>query len=225
MTVAVNDIITDVRSTLNDLGTTKRWSDTLLLGYLNSAQRQIALVRPDVSSKTVAVLLVPGTKQAIPADGLRLLDTVRNMGTNGTTPGYPIGRTDRKSLDAFNRGWHLDTPATAVKSFIYDDVAPTQFYVTPPVHGSTAVYAEIIYAVSPTDCALNGNIQLQDIYDNPIKQWMLHRALATELTSQVSQMNSRLQAQNFYQSLSTKTTMDRATSPNPPSLQPGAPIK
>ena len=79
MAVAVNDVIDKVQEVLQDTGGV-RWDQTNeLLEWLNDAQREIALLKPDATSENTTVTLVTGTKQTIPSDGNRLLRVVRNM--------------------------------------------------------------------------------------------------------------------------------------------------
>ena len=86
MSVTVQSVIDRVQTTLQDT-TGVRWpvvSELVL--WINDAQREIALLKPDASAKNETVTLVTGTKQTIPSGGNRLLRAVRNMSaaSNGT---------------------------------------------------------------------------------------------------------------------------------------------
>jgi len=71
--------------------TNVRWPRNQLLDYLNDGQREVVIYRPDASMEDRVVALVDAsTRQTLPANGLRLLDVVRNMGTDGATPGAPL---------------------------------------------------------------------------------------------------------------------------------------
>ena len=220
MSLVPSDIVADAAKVLNDLGY-DRWSQADLVGYLNNGLLQIALVRPDAFSKTESVLLAEGTRQTIPTTGLRLLDVVRNMGANGSTPGYPITKTDRDSLDLFNRLWHKQTGKAAVKNYFHDERTPKDFYVAPPVQAAAegAVYAEIIYAKIPTPvdpADLITPIAVDDVYRGPLKDWILRDAFAVEIASQASQTLSARYEQSFYNGLGIKTKSDIGFSPNAP---------
>lgn len=215
MSIKVQVLVDDVRNTLMDEGATKRWSDNDLTLFYNSAVLQLALVRPDSTAKTAAVLLAANTKQSLPSDGLRLIDITRNMGADGLTPGATIIKAERAQLDAYNRNWHTDTAAAAVKNFTYDERNPKQFYVTPKNDGTG--YVEIVYSAAPARVATadiaTTDIAVDDVYYGALKDWMLREAYQIEV-SIVSEARARAYERAFYQSLGLKYQTDRAASPN-----------
>lgn len=80
MTVTVQSVVDRVQAVLQDT-TGIRWPVTNeLVLWVNDAQREIALLKPDATAVNETVEMVTGTKQEIPAAGNRLLDVVRNMG-------------------------------------------------------------------------------------------------------------------------------------------------
>jgi len=184
--------------------------------YLNSAQRQVALVRPDASFSIESILLVSGTKQSLPSNGLRLLDIVRNMGVDGLIPGRPVTATDQATMDLYDRNWHTKTGQTSIKAYMLDERSPKEFYVTPPVVVGTAVYVEAKMSVLPTEIADPDidAIGLDDIYEGPIRHWMLHRAYSKETDSPGSQQQARIHWNWFFQSLGIKTQTDKMYTPS-----------
>lgn len=150
--------------------------------YLNSALRSLVLARPDSSVKTTAVQLTANTtKQSLPTEAFRLIDISRNMGTDGLSPGRIITPIDREVLDLTNRLWHQGTVRTYIDHFCYDNQNPRIFYVTPPVHGSTAVYVEMSYSWLPTTITAVGDaIVVDDVFANPLIAWMLYRAFTVD---------------------------------------------
>lgn len=184
--------------------------------YLNDAQRQVALVRPDSSQSVTSFQLVAGTKQTIPSNGLRLLSVIRNMGSDGATPGRIITMVDRATLDLYDRDWHNATASSPVDSCVLDEKMPKTFYVTPPVPSSPAVYIEANISVLPTEVSDPDNdlIALDDIYVGPLRHWMMHRAYNRESDSPGSQQQASFHLQAFYQSLGIKTRTDMGFSPS-----------
>lgn len=79
MSVTVASVISRVESVLQDTSNI-RWPESELVLWVNDAQREIALLKPDATATNTTVQLVTGTKQTIPSDGNRLLRVVRNMG-------------------------------------------------------------------------------------------------------------------------------------------------
>lgn len=71
-TILASSIITKAATLLQD-PTNVRWPADELLGWLNDGQREIVLQKPDAYSINEAVKLAAGTKQALPAAGIRLL--------------------------------------------------------------------------------------------------------------------------------------------------------
>lgn len=215
MAIKVQVLVDDARNTLLDEGTTKRWSDNDLTLFYNSAVLQLALVRPDSTAKTSAVLLSANTKQSLPSDGLRLIDITRNMGADGLTPGAAIIKAERAQLDAYNRNWHTDTASATVKNFTYDERNPKVFYVTPKNDGTG--YVEIVYSSAPARVAAANisttDIAVDDVYYGALKDWMLREAYQIEV-SLVSEARARAYERSFYQSLGLKYQTDRAASPN-----------
>ena len=149
MAVTVQSVIDRVQKTLQDT-TGVRWPvvDELVL-WVNDAQREIALLKPDASAKNVTVTLAVGTKQDIPSDGNRLLRVVRNMSAASSGVGKRAGRiVSREVLDAQTPDWHdpLVTGDAAhvavVKHYIYDEQNPRNFYVYPGVATAASSFAE-----------------------------------------------------------------------------------
>jgi len=103
----VSDLIQRARKLLNDEDQVQyRWADAELISWINDAQRAVATLRPDACPDTKIVNLVAGTKQSIPAENFRLLDIVRNVASDGVTPGRAVGIIERETLDLFDPYWH-----------------------------------------------------------------------------------------------------------------------
>lgn len=221
-TLTAQSIVDKAGKILQD-ATFVRWTTDELLGWLNDAQRQIALARPDASVVTANITLVAGTKQSIPATGLRLLDIVRNMGVGGATPGSAVRLVDREILDSQRVGWHSEAQTADIKHFIIDQRQPKIFYVYPPAQVNATV--ESVYSVAPADVAAIGNtITLDDIYQNPILDWVLYRAFSkdAEFAKDPERAAGHLNA--FMGALGLKTSVDLATSPgkNAPPYNPNS---
>ena len=151
MAVTVQSVIDRVQTTLQDT-TGIRWpvADELVL-WVNDAQREIALLKPDASATNVTVELDDGTKQSIPSAGNRLLRVVRNMSSilNSATGRRSIRLVSREILDSQTPDWHDPSVTgdaahgTVVKHYMYDEQDPRNFYVYPGVSGNA--FVEIIY--------------------------------------------------------------------------------
>jgi hypothetical protein len=176
-----SDIITRCERILLD-NTNVRWPESELIDYINDAMRQIVLFRPDANSKNENVSLVTGTKQSIPATGIRLLRVVRNMGSSGTTPGKAIREISRLALDAEVDDWHsAANHSTSVSHYVFDDIDPRTFYVYPGLASGQTLNVEIIYSDNPTTVTTAGQtLDLKDHYINPVVDWVLYRAYSKD---------------------------------------------
>ena len=199
------------------LSTTRRYSQPSLLRYLNESVRLIVALRPDITATAKSVLQASGTKQAIPSGDLRLIDVVRNMGVAGTTPGRPIRKVDRADLDLYNPTWHSETASTTIKSYVFDERFPKYYYVTPPVHASTAVYAEIIVSAAPVDCVNDYDpIGIDDVHQTAITDFILWMAFSIDTDSAANQARAAQHLQHAYQALGIKMQIDTWVNPRRP---------
>lgn len=178
----VQDVITRVSTLLEDKDNV-RWPILELTDWINDGQRTIFIARPDVSSVCESIRLVSGSRQKLPSGGIRLLDVVRNMGTDGNTPGNAIRYVDREALDTNFVNWHGDTKRSVVKNYVYDNRYPEVFYVYPPSTGS--VWIEAVYTKAPAEVKnLIDVLSLPDSYFESIVNYVMYRAYSkdTELS-------------------------------------------
>ena len=90
-TVKAVDLINRAEEILQDT-TNVRWSQQTLLNYLNDAQREVVLFRPDANPVNASFTLTANSaKQTLPSAGLRLLSIYKNASPT-TKPITKIGR-------------------------------------------------------------------------------------------------------------------------------------
>jgi hypothetical protein len=220
MAVTVQSVIDRVQKTLQDT-TGVRWPvvDELVL-WVNDAQREVALLKPDASAKNVTVTLAAGTKQEIPSDGNRLLRVVRNMSAASSVGKRAVRIVSREVLDAQTPDWHdpLVTGDAAhvavIKHYIYDEQNPRNFYVYPGVASPAASYVEIIYSANPTTVAQNGNLDIPDIFANAVMNYVLYMAYMKDADYAGNQQRASSHFQLFMASITGKAQLDAVTSPN-----------
>jgi hypothetical protein len=180
MTIAAQSIIHRVIDTMQD-NTSVRWPVAELVRYLNDGQREVVLYRPDSMVTDATVTLVAGAKQALPSNGSKLIDVIRNTSGNKRS----VRMTNRNILDTQSPNWYNLTGVTEVLHYMYDPRDPKVFYVYPPA-ASTGASVELVYSAYPTDItepadgalytAVTGNISLPDIYGNVLADYILYRA-------------------------------------------------
>jgi len=175
----LSDILTRVRTLLNDLTTTYRWSDAELTLWVNDAQKFVVIYRPDSCVLNTVQTLVTGTKQTIPTSGIRLLDVIRNIAADGTTAGRAIRITERDLMDAINPNWHTSTAAQVVKHYMLDERNPRVYYVYPPATAASKV--EILCSKNPTAVsALSDVLDVSDIYQQVVIDYVMFRAYSKD---------------------------------------------
>jgi len=223
MAVSVASVIDRVQVTLQDT-TGIRWPETSeLILWVNDAQREIALLKPDASATNDTITLVTGTKQSIPSAGNRLLRVVRNMSAaSGGTGKRSIRLVSREILDAQTPDWHDPTVSgdaahgSVVKHYMYDEQDPRNFYVYPGVSGSA--YIEIVYSSNPTTVTASDDLSIPDLYANAVMNYVLYMAYMKDAEYAGNSQRAANHFQLFTASVTGKAQVDLITTPNAESL-------
>ena len=180
MTTTGASILQRAQLALQDL-TGVRWPATELVLYLNDAQRVLLTVRPDQNAVTQAMTTVAGARQTIPSTAMSLIEV------NGNTAGRAMRKVDLGMLDATNRDWVNDTPATVFVNYCYDLKDPRVFWVYPPSAGSggsvdliICTYPADMSASGPLYSSTTGNIVVPDQWDTALLNYVLYRAYSKD---------------------------------------------
>ena len=215
--IPVQDIIDRVADLLldTDRGVDEaRWIDAELLRWVNDSRMAILTRRPAACAKIANFTLVAGTHQAIPADGVQLLDVIRNMGTGGATPGRSIRRTDRQNIDDYDQYWHMATPSAEISQFTYDDRMPKNFFVLPPAVAGTQIQGAYV-AIPAAVTALTDNLDLALENMDAVVNYICYRAKSKD-----SEYANAAEAAAFYgafnDALGVTQQGQMAASPNQP---------
>jgi hypothetical protein len=160
-----------------------RWTPAEALLWLNDGQREIVHQLPKANPQRATPTIAAGTRQTLTGlgltNGIQVLDVVRNMAADGTTPGRAIIKRDRAWLDVRKPSWHSDTASDAY-DWMFDDRDPKAFYIYP---AKTSGKIEIIYSALPTDLTVIGDaIALDDIYANALQWFMLFSFYSKDAT-------------------------------------------
>lgn len=197
MTIAAKYAVHQAAETLQDLSY-RRWPVAELVRYLNDGRREILVSRPDALAAPVAVTLVDGARQTLPAGSVKLLEVRRNLGGSQRV----IRQCGREMLDALDPDWMGTARATEILHFTYDPRTPRDFYVYPPAQVGLTV--EAVCSTLPANIAepvgvathddVVGDIGVPDILVNALVNYMLYRAYAKDSESP----SSAARAQAFY---------------------------
>lgn len=213
-TITAKSIIEKAQIVLQDT-TGVRWpAETELLGWLNDGQREVVIYKPNACTRNKAVQLVAGTKQTLPEDGIMLIDVVRNMGTDGATPGRSVRIVMREILDAQMPDWHASAASQTVKHYMFAGLDPRTFYVYPPQPGAQTGYVELVYAASPTDATFDGAIALDDIYQNILVDYILYRAYSKDTEYAADQNRAAAHQSAYLAGLTGKVKVEAGSNPN-----------
>ena len=176
MTITAKSLVQRIVDISQDK-TSVRWPVNEIIRAINDAQREIILYRPDAMVTNATLALVAGTKQALPTNGTKLIDVVRNTG------GGAIRQINREILDAQTPGWHGIAGVLKPVHYMYDIRDPKVFYVYQPALSTSSL--DIVYSAVPTDIAevaegslfeaVTGNISVPDIYANAVVDYGLYR--------------------------------------------------
>lgn len=217
-TVKVIDLIDRAETVLQDT-TNTRWAQAELLSYLNDAQREIVMQRPDAKVTNATLTCAASSKQTLPSGALRLIDIIRN------TNGKAITQIDRKILDVQNPSWHTGSANTVVEHFMYDPADPKNFYVYPVPANSVQI--EIAYSQSTTDITIANYststdvIGLDDTYSNAILDYMLYRSYQKDSDFAGNMQKVATHYQSFANSIGLKTRADLVITPQTDDVRSG----
>ncbi len=217
MGIIAKDVVRRVQTVLQDSSPAyTRWSLDELTDWINDGAAEVVIRRPAARAVTASLALVAGTRQDIPVNGLELMDVIRNMGSDGQTPGRPIRLINRFMLDEQLPDWHSAAGAVT-KHFAFDERDPTQFWVFPQAVNGNQV--EIRYSESPpvlTPAQVDDGateIDLDRAYIGPLTSYVIWRAMSKD--SEYG--NGAIATQHFTmfnEALATRNAVTSAVSPN-----------
>jgi hypothetical protein len=166
-------IITTARRVLQDTGhagVALRMGDAELLGYVNEAVREVALLRPDLFSHVANMATTAGQvmQTLAAADAQRLLEVIGVVGGQAVTP------MDRSALDQFRPSWRSDTAGPA-RHWAPVEGDPRRFFIYPQAPASQSL--EVRYAREPLTYELTQAMpELSDVYEPALADYVIWRA-------------------------------------------------
>ena len=213
-TTKVVDIIDRASIILQDVAHV-RFPEAELLKFFNDAQREVVLLRPDANMQNATMTCAAGSKQTIPAIGLRLVNVIRNVG------GRAITQVDRQILDETLPDWHQSVADVTrkIEHFIFDPADPKHFYVYPSALNSFVL--EVLYSSLPTPISISNFgtdttvISLDDIYANCLLDYILYRSYQKDAEFSGNAQKAVMHYQGFTSALGSKTQVDGALTPTP----------
>lgn len=205
-TILASEMIGRLRLTLLDPTPGVTWLDADLLAMLNEGQRNACELRPELYQVRAPIELVAGTLQTIPADGTVFVRLDENV-----AGGLRCRLVDSALLDTAARFWPAATPEVAVQEYCADAKDRKRFHVLPPNDGTGEVIA-LYCAVPPAIEATDDPITLDDIYELPLKHFVLSEAYAAN-TKRQDLAKASFYRQSFEKMLGINATASVALQP------------
>jgi hypothetical protein len=145
-----NEVITEVRRLIQDTKAPFRYSDAVMLGFVNQTFKKMVVLRPDLFAVIGDFATTPGSVlQNCPADSTRLIEVFQVKG------GSAVTEVTRRVLDQTSPTWVSDPPGAPV-NFMRHVRNPNRFFVYPaPVAGTELV---LEYAQTPPDYTLDQEV-------------------------------------------------------------------
>ena len=145
-----NEVITEVRRLIQDTRETYRYSDAVLLGFVNQTLKRMVMLRPDLFAVIDDFTTTTGTVlQDCPADSIRLIDIFQVKNGNAVT------EVNRGTLDRTVPSWQNEAPGQPV-NFMRHVRNPNRFFVYPAPEAGVVLVGE--YAQTPPDYTINTEI-------------------------------------------------------------------
>jgi hypothetical protein len=187
-----NEVITEVRRLVQDTRAPFRYTDTVLLGFVNQTLKRMVLLRPDLFTVMGDIPLTANeVQQECPAGAVRLVEIFRVKGGNAIT------EASRETLDQTYPEWVSEPPDTPV-NFMRHVRNPTKFFVYPqPVSGTTLVGE---YVTAPSDYGLNDDIDLPSGYFTAVVDGTVYLAESVD-NEHVNSGRAKMFQESFLQQL------------------------
>lgn len=189
-----------------------RWTIPELISWINEAAGALVTMRPSAGAQVVVLTLKAGTQQLLDDKVVQLLDVVRNLEADETTPGRAIRLAERHLFDSSDPDWHTRPGKAVIKHYIYDDRTPNVFYVYPPALDGIKVQASLTsmptLVTDQTD-----TLELDNQFESALVNYVVFRAMAKD-----SEYANGAIATGYYQAfqaaLGGKDAGEQSVSPN-----------
>jgi hypothetical protein len=206
-------VITEVRRIVQDELSPQRYSDAVLLGYVNQTLKRMAVVRPDLFSDIVEIPTQAGSAvQTLPATAIRLLDIFQ------VKDGGAINEVDRETMNRNYPSWMTEAAGVPV-NFMRHVKNPDRFFLYPRPQSGVVLIGE--YAVAPSTYALNDTIALlADSYFPVVVDGAVFLAESID-DEHIQSGRAKLFYDSFISQLSTNLQSRKVTDTKNAGLDPG----
>ena len=219
MAFTVERLLEEVYVQLKDERMRVRWPVDELVDYLNDGALLTVALRPEAGATSHIFSLVAGTRQTVPADGIRLLDL--QYGVVGGLPADAVRHVDRNNLDGGDPGWHGQAGSLSIYEYAYDHKRePMVFWVNPPalagaqVAGTYSKKPDIIDATAiDLDTPTATTLPLSTEYFVPLMHYILWRAYDKEDEYASNEVRAVKHGKQYFMLLGEKAKADALGAP------------
>lgn len=156
-----------------------RFTDEMLLTFINEAMTNIVTLKPTANVVYSVKSLLDGVYQPLAANELYLLDIVYNTNSDGSLQGSSPRRVKKATLDFSNTDWTASTHADEVMYYMYDSDGTRVFFVYPPNTGDGYVYSKTTNIPTRLTSA-SESIVLREEYRLPLIYYVCAKAFMVD---------------------------------------------
>lgn len=207
--VTLKYVIDLVTGTLQDADY-DAWDEQELVNWANIGSRQIVSFVPAANLVIDSVKLAEGPLQQLGTKGIAVFDVIRNMGTDGKTPGPAITRTTLELISLYLQSWPQTTESAEIASFATDPQRPRIFYVYPPADGTS--YVEVARSEVPEAIVWDSGgawetamVGVSNEYVGALADYILFRAFSKDSDFPGNKERASMHYQAFLQALVVTT--------------------
>lgn len=145
-----SEVITEARRLIQDTKTPYRYSDAVMLGFVNQTLKRMVMLRPDLFAVIGDIPTTADTVlQSCPSDSTRLIEIFQ------VKDGDAITEVNRETLDRTVPSWQREASGQPV-NFMRHVRNPNRFFVYPRPSAGVVLIGE--YAQTPPDYTLDQEI-------------------------------------------------------------------
>lgn len=216
----VSDVIGQARVLLQDTKTTYRYSDAVMIGFVNQALKRMLYFRPDLFTTIGSIALTQDTVvQSLPSGGVRLVEIFSVSG------GSALTEVSREMLDLSTPTWVSTTSGTPV-NYARHVRNPTKFFVYPRPTAGISLVGEYVNTPATYTAVGNTIANLPDTYLPSLVDCVVFLAESVD-DEHVNSGRAKLYYDSFVQSLGANLglrpltdTEDAGLSPQPGYARP-----
>lgn len=131
-------VITEVRRLIQDTAPPQRYTDAVLLGFVNQTLKRMSTLRPDLFSVSANISTIPNqVQQSIPPSGSRLIEVF------GVVGGEAVEEVSRDNFNRAYPAWQTDPEGVPTK-YMRHQRNPRRFFLYPRPQAGVQLLAEFV---------------------------------------------------------------------------------